>query len=191
MRDRDDAGVALRHGLIGEVVYGALVPSERAALHRELGAALEATGAPVAELAHQWHRAGEQAAALAASVEAGRAAARVYAFAEALGHLERALALWPQVRPDRADRVELLSLAAQAARFAGDRERAVALGREALEQQTSWPTRCAPRGCTSGSASTSRGTTRRRSSATRPRWRTCRTRRRRSAPGCSPPRATR
>jgi DNA-binding CsgD family transcriptional regulator len=126
-------GVALRHGLIGEVVYGSLVAGERTALHRALGHAM--AGAPAARLADQWHRAGEYDAALAASVEAGLDAERLYAFSEARGHLERALELWDAatVRP-RIDRVELLARTAQAARFSGDRERAVALGREALAQ---------------------------------------------------------
>ena len=52
----------------------------------------------------------------------------MHAYAEARVHFERALELWdPSV-----DRVDLLARAAQAARFAGDPERAVALCREAI-----------------------------------------------------------
>jgi DNA-binding CsgD family transcriptional regulator len=124
-------GVALRHGLIGEVVYGSLVPGERVALHRALGEAM--TGAPAARVADQWRRAGEYDAALAASVEAGLEAERLYAFSEVREHFERAIELWDaaSVRP-AIDRVELLSRTAQAARFDGDRERAIALAEQAL-----------------------------------------------------------
>jgi DNA-binding NarL/FixJ family response regulator len=138
LREAVDAGLvvegaALRHGLIGEVVYGSLVAGERTALHRALGGAM--AGAAAARLADQWHRAGEYDAALAASIEAGLDAERLYAFSEARGHFERALDLWDAATARPAiDRVELLSRAAQAARFSGDRERAVALGREALAQ---------------------------------------------------------
>jgi hypothetical protein len=56
LREALDAGlvvesVALRHGLIGEVVYGSLVAGERTALHRALGRAM--VGAPAARLADQ------------------------------------------------------------------------------------------------------------------------------------------
>jgi DNA-binding CsgD family transcriptional regulator len=66
-------------------------------------------------------------------VEAGLDAAGVYAFAEAWVHFERALELWDPAVPLPVDRVELLAQAAQAARFAGDPDRAVALCREALD----------------------------------------------------------
>ena len=133
------AGVAFRHGLMGEVLYGDLLPDERADLHRAIARALSATrGAPASQLAHHWHRAGEHADALAASVAAGLEAARMFAFAEAQGHLERALELWETVDPEPGtlpiDYVELLSRAAQAARFSGDRERAITLGRRALDE---------------------------------------------------------
>ena len=131
VRDRD-AGVALRHGLIGEVIYAGLIPAERTALHQAIAAALQEEGAPAAQLADQWHRAGAHAAALAASLEAGAQAADAYAFAEASAHYERALTLWDVVRPAAGDRVALLSRAAQAARHGGDQPRALALGRAAL-----------------------------------------------------------
>ena len=130
-----DGAVSLRHGLIGEVIYGSLVAGERAELHRALAEALAAEGASAARLADQWQRAGDPDAALGASVAAAVEAEAVYAYPEAREHLERALELWDvaKVRPG-VDRVELLSRAAQAARFDGDRERALALGRDALER---------------------------------------------------------
>src|SRR5262249_15539916 len=51
-------------------------------------------------------------------------------------HFERALELWDPAVALPIDRVELLAQAAQAARFAGDPDRAVALCREALEHVT-------------------------------------------------------
>ncbi len=121
-------GVAFRHGLIGEVVYARLLPAERRALHRAIAAAL-GPDAPAAQRALQSYRAGLRLQALAASVQAGLDAAGVHAYAEAGVHFERALELWD----DSVDRVDLLARAAQAARFAGDPERAVALCREAIE----------------------------------------------------------
>jgi DNA-binding CsgD family transcriptional regulator len=132
MRDRADEGVALRHGLIGEVIYAELVPAERTELHTAIAAAMLRTGAPAARLADQWQRAGAHADALSASLEAGADAAHQYAFAEASAHYERALTLWDVVAPDDADRVELLAGAAQAARYSGDQPRALELGRAAL-----------------------------------------------------------
>ena len=118
-------GLAFRHGLIGEVVYERLFPAERAGLHRSIADALQ----DAAQRAHHCQRAGLRAEALAASMDAGIEAARVHAYAQAGMHFERALELWD----DSVDRVDLLSRAAQAARFSGDAERAVALCREALE----------------------------------------------------------
>ena len=134
VRDGDD--VVLRHGLIGEVVYGRLMPAERSELHAELARALAASGAPPAQLADQWHRAGRRADALAASVEAGLAAAADHAFAEASSHLDRALELWdPADAPSLpVDHTELLVQAARAARFGGDRERSVDLVRQAIAE---------------------------------------------------------
>ena len=119
---RGREGVAFRHGLIGEVVYERLLPGERERLHREIAAHLD----DPAQRAHHCHRAGLREEALAASIEAGKRAADVFAYAEAAVHFERALEL-----TDGTD-VELLARAAQAARFSGDPERAVERCREAL-----------------------------------------------------------
>jgi DNA-binding CsgD family transcriptional regulator/tetratricopeptide (TPR) repeat protein len=139
VREPGDRGVAFRHGLLGEVVYGRLLPQERRRLHHAIAEALaEQPDASAAQLAHQWHRAGEPAAALRASVAAGLEANRLYAFAEARVHLERALELWDAVSPAAGslpvDRIALLARAAQAARFAGDPQRAITLCEEALDR---------------------------------------------------------
>ena len=169
-------GLAFRHGLIGEVVYERLFPAERVALHRALAAALQ----DPAQRAHHCHRAGLRAEALAASMAAGIEAARVHAYAEARVHFERAL----ELADDSVDRVELLSRAAQAARFSGDPERAVALlPRGARARAGAEPPRARSM---SASASTTSGTTRRRWTATSGRS-SCN----RASRGCSRPRATR
>ena len=137
VRDRDDAGIAFRHDLMGEVVYRELLPPERTELHLRIARALARTpGAPAATLAYQWYRAGDAEQALRASVAAGLEAARVYAFAEARGHFERALELWDDAVPLPIDKVDLLSAAAQAARFTGDHESAVRLALAALDHES-------------------------------------------------------
>jgi tetratricopeptide (TPR) repeat protein len=76
--------------------------------------------------------------ALAASVTAGLEAERVYAFAEARVQFERALELRERVAPPPGslpmDDVALLAHAAQAARWSGDDERAIARCRQALDR---------------------------------------------------------
>ncbi|MHA6782041.1 helix-turn-helix transcriptional regulator [Pseudonocardia saturnea] len=132
-----------RHALVQEAVYGELLPQERTQLHLAYGRALserpELGGGPVlvaAELAHHWHAAHDLPRALAASVHAAEVAHAGYGFAEALGHYERALELWPGV-PDAApcagrELADLRDSAAAAANLAGDHTRAAALVRSAL-----------------------------------------------------------
>ncbi|MDA0174494.1 LuxR C-terminal-related transcriptional regulator [Solirubrobacter taibaiensis] len=120
IRDRD-GGVAFRHGLLGEIVYERLLPAERAALHRRIAGELE----DAAERAHHCERAGLRDEALAASLQAGAEASAVFAYDAALLHYERALRLGERS-------AALLAASAQAARFAGQPERAVALCREAI-----------------------------------------------------------
>jgi DNA-binding CsgD family transcriptional regulator len=137
-------GYQFRHALLREVVDAGLLPGERARLHAgyaralserpELAAASPAVAA--AELAAHWDAAGEPARALPARVQAGLAAERARAFAEAYRHYERALTLWEQVadpdRPAEPDRADLLVRAAEAAIFTGAAKRAVELLANAL-----------------------------------------------------------
>jgi DNA-binding CsgD family transcriptional regulator/tetratricopeptide (TPR) repeat protein len=85
-----------------------------------------------------WDAAGEPTRALPARVQAGLAADRAHAFPEAQRHYERALELWDQVLQPaslaRTDRLELLTSAADAARFSGRIQRALVLLTEALDQ---------------------------------------------------------
>jgi len=133
-----------RHALAREAVYEDLLPGERIRLHQSLASALESdpslayteAGSVATELAHHWSEAGEPARALAASVAAGRDAADVCAFGESERQFSRALRLWERVPdPERLaamSRLELLRRAADAARWAGHVEAAIAATRDAL-----------------------------------------------------------
>jgi DNA-binding CsgD family transcriptional regulator/tetratricopeptide (TPR) repeat protein len=144
--DNECDAYAFRHALVQEAVYGDLLPGERSRLHaayavtlatRQDGGGCERASA-AAELAHHWYAAHDMERALPAAVEAGLAAERVYAYAEAQRQFERALELWerlPAVRPGLGmDRVDLLAHAAESAfRIAGV-DRAIALMRAALKE---------------------------------------------------------
>jgi DNA-binding CsgD family transcriptional regulator len=147
--DATTESYAFRHALLQEALYGDLLPSERVRLHatyaRLLAQAAETgghSGVDVgtmihsAELAYHCLASHDLIGALAASVQAATEAEAVLAPAEALRHLEQALALWEQV-PEAAavvgtDRVELVLRAADAAAGSGAVERAVALTRQVI-----------------------------------------------------------
>jgi tetratricopeptide (TPR) repeat protein len=131
-----------RHVLLQEAVYGELLVGERRRLHAAVAQALtvdpHARTLPhtAAELSHHWYAARHYPQALTASITAARAAANVHGFAEAHHQYERSLTLWGQVS-DAGDQVgltlsDLRLEAAEAARWAGLPDRAVALVREAL-----------------------------------------------------------
>jgi ATP/maltotriose-dependent transcriptional regulator MalT len=139
-----DDRYAFRHALLREVVADDLLPGERIELHRAFAGALEGRSADgpagaqlAAGIAHHYAAAGDQRAALGASVRAGRAAEAVHAFGEAALLFERALELWDRV-PDAEDvagmdEVALLHRAGDAFIAAGDRTRPTPLLRAALE----------------------------------------------------------
>ena len=109
----DERGMyAFRHALVGEAVHGDLLPGEDTALHRRIATALEerpellgdvSADTVAAELACHWRAAHDLERALAASVRAGIAAKRVFAYEEAQRQFERALELWERV-PDAEER---------------------------------------------------------------------------------------
>ncbi|HEX5897815.1 MAG TPA: alpha/beta fold hydrolase, partial [Solirubrobacteraceae bacterium] len=131
-------GFRFRHTLLAEAIYATLLPGEREELHARLADEL-ARGEPpasAAELAPHWAAAGRAQEGLVASIEAAREAEAVFGLAEALAHLERALALWADV-PDAAqlaglDLAELSAWAAEQAVLTGAAPRAVELGRQAI-----------------------------------------------------------
>jgi predicted ATPase len=135
--DRSGDGYTFRHALTREAVYDDLLPGERQRLHRAVARALTdepSLGSPAGwavteAVAEQWFAAGELAPALVASVAAGNAAVEVLAVAAALGHYERALALWDRVADPQTvagiERPVLLERAADAASGAGEHNRAI------------------------------------------------------------------
>jgi DNA-binding NarL/FixJ family response regulator len=140
--DERNGTYRFRHALLSEVTHADLLPGERVRLHAAVAEYLvdavaggENVGA--AELAHHWVAAGRTREALVTSVAAARSATGVHAHADALRHLERALSLF-DLLPDAAqvsemDKVELLTLASDAADRSGASQRAVELARAAIE----------------------------------------------------------
>ena len=152
-----------RHPVVQEVMYAALMPNERKALHRALGEAMgrsvesRATDpAWVLELARNLWMAGDGEKALPALVAAGDTAMESFAFSEALTLYERAIdaagrggptgrapigfRLGATPRTGHGDSASLAERAAQAASLAGRPERAL----ELLEMATG-PTPLRPR----------------------------------------------
>ena len=127
-----------RHALLAEAIYATILPGEREELHARLAEELARSEAVTpAELAPHWAAAGRTTEALVASVEAARQAEAVFGLSEALGHLERALALW-DASPDASDLVglsldEICTWTAELASEIGASLRAVELGRRAIE----------------------------------------------------------
>ena len=140
----EDGRLGFRHALLREAMYDDLLPGERSELHLALARALEDRAEVqddrglelISAIAHHYATAGDQPAALRATVQAALAAREVHAYGDAAELAERALDLWPRV-PDAAamiplDHVELLCLAASAHRVAGDQTRAETLLKRAL-----------------------------------------------------------
>jgi ATP/maltotriose-dependent transcriptional regulator MalT len=141
-----DGRYAFRHELLREVLYDDLLPGERVELHMALARSLEeqcgqddaAEVERVATVATHYAAAGDQAAALRATVEAAREAERVNAYRELAESAERALELWPRVpeseRIRSIDHVDLLILAARGHGNGGDRARSEMLMSHALAE---------------------------------------------------------
>jgi DNA-binding CsgD family transcriptional regulator len=136
--DQATGSFRFRHALLAEAIYATILPGEREELHAKLAEELARSGAAsAAELAPHWEAAGRSTDALAASIDAAREAEAVFGLAEALAHLERALALWDAV-PDAAELagLDLAELCTQTAELASEvaaAARAVELGRRAIE----------------------------------------------------------
>lgn len=118
---------AFRHALTREAVLAGLLQREQRTLHRAVGALLErrAAGAPatVADaLAYHFDEAGDAERALRYHELAAIEASRVFAFAAAVRHLERACALAPQ---DPRTLARLNLQLSEAARFGHEYRRAL------------------------------------------------------------------
>jgi ATP/maltotriose-dependent transcriptional regulator MalT len=135
----DDDRFRFRHALLREALYDDLLPGERSERHQALALELERTTAPDDEteaalatsIATNFAAAGDQPAALRATVRAARAARCVHAYGEAADLTERALELWPRVPNAEEltdiDEVGLLAITAYSHAIGGDRARAEAL----------------------------------------------------------------
>lgn len=158
----DGDGYRFRHSLVREAVSDDLLPGERARVNRRYAEAMEADASliraeeRVIRLASYWYHANDPAKALPAVLAASVAARRRHAYSEQLRLLERAMDLWdsaPQdvreaLRPaDYTDayppcgcdpattplqRLDLLAEATVAARYGGERERALKITKTAL-----------------------------------------------------------
>jgi DNA-binding CsgD family transcriptional regulator len=142
--EHDTAAYRFRHALVREAVYEDLLPGERVRLHARLAELLEAhpewcEGGPSAlagELAGHWYAAHDAPRALGAMLDAAREAERMYAYPEALAHVERALELWAQVSdaPSLTEmrHVDVVQWAAALAEMSGDVDRAFEFAQTAL-----------------------------------------------------------
>ncbi|MEV0621929.1 AAA family ATPase [Nonomuraea sp. NPDC050404] len=119
----DDGGYVFRHALIGEAVYGELLPGERRKLHARCAARLSGR----ARALHQ-RAAGDVQGAFTAAWRAAESAHESHAYGEELEMLDLVRELWHQV-PDRLGLtyVTVAERAAQAAYRYGDTARALAL----------------------------------------------------------------
>jgi len=142
--DPDEDAYRPQHALLGAAAYDDMIPSRRRRLHTLMAEAMTAdpTLGPAedweaaVELAHHWHRAGEDTHALSGAVRAGGATMRVRAFHEAEAQYRRALGLWTRVGDAEqlvGPRGEILAAAADAARWAGHGPQAVAWIQEAID----------------------------------------------------------
>ncbi|MGW4410657.1 ATP-binding protein [Nonomuraea sp. NPDC004702] len=112
-------GYDFRHALIRHAVYEDLLPGERARLHARYAEALR-DGDAHAQLAAHAYAAGQRGPALTAAYLAAAQARRSYAYEEQVRLLDQVLELWdPQARLG-ADRIDVLTEAAEAAMLSGD-----------------------------------------------------------------------
>jgi DNA-binding CsgD family transcriptional regulator/tetratricopeptide (TPR) repeat protein len=129
-----------RHALLGEAVAGGLLSGERAVLHERAARALAAAGDPAltAEVAGHWQAAGRPAEELSARVAAAEAAERVFGYAQAAVHWQRASELGlaqPEAAASAGIDVPRLSVRAiDAFLHSGDRVRAGLVAEEAYRR---------------------------------------------------------
>ncbi|MFD9409448.1 BREX system ATP-binding domain-containing protein [Streptomyces sp. NPDC059989] len=158
----DGDGYRFRHSLVREAVSDDLLPGERSRVNRRYAEALEADESliraeeRIIRLASYWYHANDPSKALPAALAASVAARRRHAHSEQLRLLERAMDLWESapeevreaLRPADYTEVyppcgcdpsttplqhlDLLAEATVAARYGGERERALKITKTAL-----------------------------------------------------------
>src|SRR5271166_4532423 len=141
--DTSGRGHRPRHALLGEAVAAGLLPGERAVLHERAARALAGDPALAAEVAGHWQAAGRPAEELQARVAAAGAAERVFGYAQAAAHWQRAIELG-LAQPDAAaaagiDSPRLYMRAIDAFFRAGDSVRAGLAAEEAYRRFVGHP----------------------------------------------------
>jgi DNA-binding CsgD family transcriptional regulator/tetratricopeptide (TPR) repeat protein len=138
-----DGAYRPRHALLAQAVAAGLLPEERMVLHERTARALAATGDEMlaAEVARHWGAAGRAAEELPARVTAAGAAERVFGYAEAAVHLQRAIELCEAMLTDGStvqaadiDVPRLYVRAVDALELSGDGERASELAQDAYRR---------------------------------------------------------
>jgi DNA-binding CsgD family transcriptional regulator len=141
--DTADGGHRPRHALLAEAVADGLLAGERAVLHERTARALAADPALAAEAAGHWQAAGQPAEELPARAAAAKAAERVFGYAEAAAHRQRAIELcqaYPEVAAAAGIDVPRLYVRAIEALFnSGDNERAGVVAQEAYRRFAGHP----------------------------------------------------
>jgi DNA-binding CsgD family transcriptional regulator len=136
-----------RHALLAEAVATGLLPGERVEFHERTARALAADDELLAaEVARHWAAAGHTTEELPARVAAAGVAERVFGYAEAALHLQRAIGIC-QAAPDPAsaarvagiDMPQLCVRAIDALERSGDGEHARDLAQEAYHQFADHP----------------------------------------------------
>jgi DNA-binding CsgD family transcriptional regulator/tetratricopeptide (TPR) repeat protein len=139
-------GYRFRHGLLQEVAAAELLPGERVRLHRRIADVLaaqpEAPGSAgarrLAEIAHHRLLSEDSPAALAAALDAARAAEQVHAPREASRNYDAVLELWDAVEPSQRPDADLSVILERAARCRwhgmGDPHGSVPLLERALDE---------------------------------------------------------
>ncbi|GAA1669881.1 LuxR family transcriptional regulator [Kribbella yunnanensis] len=148
-----DTVYAVRHDLIREAVYGALLPGERRRLHRRYATAIDSRDTDgdyqAAALAEHWQAAGEHGQALTAAWRAAAGAGRQFAYDDQVNLLDKVLTLWPEVgNPETltgVSHVDVLAAGVEAAYSAGRADWGVRRSTEALAEMdvTAEPMRAA------------------------------------------------
>jgi ATP/maltotriose-dependent transcriptional regulator MalT len=131
-----DGGHRPRHALLAEAVAAGLLPGERAALHERTARALAAGHGDTlaAEIAGHWAAARRAADELPARVAAATAAERVFGYAEAAAHWQRAIDLCQEVPGAGIDMPRLYVRAIDALNISGGSDRARELAGEAYRR---------------------------------------------------------
>ena len=131
-----DRRYGTRHALLAEAVAAGLLPGERRVLHERTARALEASGGDVlaAEAADHWAAAGDAAEELRARVAAAVAAERVFGYAEAAAHWQRAIELSAAGTEAGMSLPEMYVRASDALYVAGSTESAGMLAEEAYRR---------------------------------------------------------